>query len=103
MKGAKGLYYLKKSLEDTTDGTGHQDILRVLCKDQDFEYKVREYSSLEQSYISENYITNSQLAYKVREYSAFSSSKTDIATSTHAQFSVGTKRDQVREQSQYNL
>ena len=35
-KGASGLYYFKKSLEETTDGTGHQDILRELQEDAEF-------------------------------------------------------------------
>lgn len=42
-KGASGLYYFKKSLEETTDGTGHQDILRELQEDLEFMAIVNDY------------------------------------------------------------
>ena len=36
-KGASGIYYFKKALEETTEAMGHQDILKELSKDPDFE------------------------------------------------------------------
>ena len=36
-KGSNGLYYFKKALEETTEAMGHQDILRELSTDPEFE------------------------------------------------------------------
>ena len=36
-KGPTGLYYFKKALEETPEAMGHQDILKELSEDPDFE------------------------------------------------------------------
>lgn len=36
-KGSSGIYNFKKALEETTEAMGHQDILKELSKDPDFE------------------------------------------------------------------
>ena len=36
-KGSNGIYFFKKALEETTEAMGHQDILRELNTDPEFE------------------------------------------------------------------
>ena len=44
-KGASGLYHFMRALEDSTDGTGHQDILKELRENPEFKEVISEYSA----------------------------------------------------------
>ena len=42
-KGSTGFFYFKKALEETTEAMGHQDILKELSEDPEFEAIIKEY------------------------------------------------------------